>query len=84
MLHEKSRVLFHRRFHFLHASNFRPARTFPQESGEFGKLCLSSHGVHLNAPVIDIAHPASETDPRCRLLDEVAKTHSLHLPSHVK
>ena len=57
---EKPDVLFHRRFHFLHAPNFGPARPFPQQSGKFGKLRRSSDGVNFHAAVIDVAHPTSQ------------------------
>ena len=75
-------MVFERRFRFIDAADFGPARPFPQQTREFRKLRGIPRGVDLNVAIIQVAHPPSQPQPARGMLDKIAKPHALHSPTH--
>src|SRR5882724_7408668 len=80
--HGKPAHVLHRRFGFIHAADFRPARAFPQQSGELGELFGFADRVDFHAAIIGVSHPARQAQRTGRVLHEVAEAHALHAPAH--
>ena len=74
--------VFERRFGLVHAADFCPAWTFPQQPGQLGKLIGGSHGVNFHAAIVPIAHPAREAQRVRGMLGKIAEPDALHASAH--
>ncbi len=69
-------------FGLVHGTDFREERAGVEVPGEAVELVFGSDGVDLHAPVIFVAHPASDADFTGTVHHEPAKTDALNATVH--
>lgn len=70
--------MLHGRFLLLNSANIRHPWTLMEIAGKLLQLLRSAYGVDVDAPIVFIAHPASQSKSRSLFLDKPTEADALH------